>query len=114
MILCHILSKRGQNFPLKTEVQSCDGLNIQAPVPPRIQGTLTEDVATQGVWDKAMHSPCPVLPSFRYHMHLTEAGRVPAPQVMVTAMAPSHSYWRSLTSEHATNTVKFFNTDFNN
>lgn len=111
----HTQSKeRGQNFPLKTEAQSCAGLDIQAPVPPQIQGSLTEDVAAQGVWGKALHSPCPVLPSFRYHMGLTEAGREYIMlQVMVTATAPSHSYCRSPTSERATSIVKLFNTDFN-
>lgn len=35
------------------------------------------------------------------------------PQVMVTAIAPFHSYWRSPTSEYATSIVRLFNTDFN-
>lgn len=47
--------KRGQN--LESEEQSCAGLDIQAPVPPRMQGTLTEDVATQGVWGKLCTVP---------------------------------------------------------
>lgn len=59
-------------------------------------------------------SPSPVLPSFRYRVGLTEAGReYIIPQVMVTAIAPFPSYGRYPITEHATSTLKLFNTDFN-